>query len=59
MSLSARTEPGSYGRAVVGADGMGQMYRSTDTGLHHDVAIKIAAEQFSVHRNIHRMNAHY
>jgi serine/threonine protein kinase len=48
MNLTAGTKLGPYEiRAVIGAGGMGEVYRATDTRLHRDVVIKISTAQFS------------
>src|SRR5712692_7671654 len=48
MPLSAGTRLGPYEIvAPIGAGGMGEVYRANDPRLHREVAIKVAAAQFS------------
>jgi serine/threonine protein kinase len=48
MSLAAGARLGPYEiRALIGAGGMGEVYKALDTRLDRIVAIKIAKEQFS------------
>src|SRR5437867_9964398 len=46
LSIGARLGPYEI-LALIGAGGMGEVYRARDTRLNRTVAVKVSAEQFS------------